>query len=313
MFTRLLPVAVWLCGAPLAAQLDYFPLQTGNQWIYRSSTGSIQQVEVGRAAEFEGRQYYLIQGHPGGDAWLRRGEDGAVYAYDPEHKQELLWYDFWRAPGEPYATAVPGSNNSPAVVKSVQTIYDGPVGWFDWALEIEYPGAFQVGLYREIFLPFVGLLRRELGAGGPSVITWDLIYARLGGVTYINERNLSFGLTLDRFRYPAGSEMIARLTVRNGNWEPVTLEFPTSRIFDLTIRNSAGDTVYRWSEGKAFLQALRTETYGFGEKNYAVLAPLRSQAGIPFAPGRYVAEGRLTNGKGGVYAASAAFDIASLP
>lgn len=313
MSTRLWPLAACLWGAPLAAQLDYLPLQTGNQWIYRSSTGSIMQVEVGRPAEFDGRLYYLVKGHGGGDAWLRRGEDGAVYAYDTERKTELLWYDFWRAPGEPYATAVPGSNNSPAVVKSVQAVYDGPVGWYDWALEIEYPGTFQVGLYRELFLPFVGLLHRELGAGGPAMVTWDLIYARLGGVTYVNERNFSFGLTLDRFRYPAGSEMIARLTVRNGSWDPVTLEFPTSQIFDLIIRNGAGQIVYRWSDGKAFLQALQTVTYGFGEKNYALLAPLKSPAGLPLAPGKYIAEARLMNGKGGSYAASAAFEIASGP
>ncbi len=313
MFIRLLPLAVWLCAAPLAAQLDYLPLQTGNQWIYRSSTGSIMQVEVGRPAEFDGRLYYLITGHAGGDAWLRRGDDGAVYAYDAERKQEALWYDFWRAPGDPYATAVPGAVNSLAVVRSVQAIYDGPIGWYDWALEIEYPGAFQVGLYREMFLPFVGLLHRELGAGGPAIVTWDLIYARLGGVTYVNERNISFGLTLDRFRYPAGSEMIARLTVRNGYWDPVVLEFPTSQIFDLSIRNGAGKIVYQWSDGKAFLQVLQTVSYGFGEKNYALLAPLKDPAGFPLAPGKYVAEARLVNRAGGTYAASAVFEIAGNP
>jgi hypothetical protein len=160
-------------------------------------------------------------------------------------------------------------------------------------------------------MPYVGLVRREQAAGGPAVLNWDLIYARLGGVTYISEQNLSFGLTLDRYVYPASAEMIARLTLRNTNWEPLELRFPTSQTFDLVLRNEKGDIVYQWSEGKAFLQVYRSETYGYGEQNYAILVPLAARTGAPLPAGKYSAEAWLTTALPQSYRASAGFEISS--
>ena len=311
MFTKRLVLAAVLLATAALAQPDYLPLQLGNQWIYRSSAGDVMTLEVKRSAEFGGRSYYLLQGLADGDHWLRRDANGSVFAYDPDRSLEQLWYAFWNPLGQPYQTFVPGSNSSPAVINSTKAIYWGPIGWYNWALEIQYPGTFQVGLYRELFLPYVGLVHREQAAGGPAMLTWELVHARLGGVTYISEQGVSFGLTLDRSVYPASAEMVARLTLRNTNWEPVQLQFPTSQTFDLVVRNEKGDIVYRWSDGRAFLTVVRSETYGYGEKNYAILAPLADAAGRPLPAGKYLAEAWLPTSAPQSFSASAAFQIAA--
>ncbi|MBI1897984.1 MAG: hypothetical protein HYS04_15850, partial [Acidobacteria bacterium] len=71
----------------------------------------------------------------------------------------------------------------------------------------------------------------------------------------------------DRSVYTPGAGMIARLRVRNSTGHPVQLNFPTGQSFDFVIRNEAGDIVQRWSEGKFFTQALRSETLAPGERN----------------------------------------------
>ncbi len=312
MSTRLLLAALLLVPAA-SAQLDYLPLQVGNQWIYRSSAGGIMQWEVTRSAEFQGRLYYLLQGHPGGDAWLRRDENGSVQAYDPGRAQEQVWWAFLNPLGQTYVTFVPGSNTSPALVSSTKALYWGPIGWFNWALEIQYPGIFQVGIYRELFLPYVGLVHREQGGGGPSLIAWDLIYLRSGGVTYVTEQNVTFGLTLDRYSYRTPADMVARFTLRNYQWDPLKLDFPSGQIYDFTLANDKGDIVYRWSEGRAFPQVVHTETYEFGERNYAVLVPLSDKASRPLPPGKYVAQAWLTTTPPESFRASAGFEITAAP
>jgi len=313
MSTRRLLLTALLLAAPALAQPDYLPLQVGNQWIYRSSSRLTLQLEVTRSAEFQGRRYYLLQGHAGGDVWLRRDEKGSVLAYDPDRAQEQLWYAFLNPVGQPYQTFIPGSNNSPAVVASNETLYWGPIGWFNWALEIRYPGVFQVGITKELFLPYVGLIHREQAVGGPAVVSWDLIYSRSGGVTYVTEESVSFGLTLDRYIYPTPGEMIARFTLRNHRWEPLQLDFPSGQVYDFVLRNDRGEIVYQWSDGRAFLDVLGTETHGYGERNYALLVPLADKAGKPLPAGKYLAEAWLTTTGPRSYSATAGFEIAATP
>ena len=48
-------------------QADYFPLQVGNQWIYRNPYG-VQTVEITRSQVIDGREYFFLRGAFGGDA-----------------------------------------------------------------------------------------------------------------------------------------------------------------------------------------------------------------------------------------------------
>lgn len=305
-----------------AAQPDYFPLQVGNQWVYRGSgarTDSTMTLEITRRSEFNGRIYYLLHGLPEGDFWLRRDENASLVSYDPEQNLEELWYAFQAPEGAAYNTSLPGTCWL-AIIASRKAEYRGPIGWFDYALEISYPGFFHPGIRRELLLPYVGLVHRTVDTGDSNFIAYDLIYCRLGGVTHVSEAIVSFGLTLDRSVYIADLEppvdprravprMIARLTLRNTTDQPVSVVFPSGQSFDLILRNDAGDVVYRWSDGKYFPQVARTEKFGHGEKNYALLIPLADKAGNPLAPGRYVAEAWLATTPRGLYAASVGFEI----
>jgi hypothetical protein len=203
------------------------------------------------------------------------------------------------------------------VIRSTSATYSGPVGQFNYALEQDYPGVFQVGIAKEVFLPYVGMISRSENTGGPSMTAYDLIYARIGGVTVVSAPEVTFSLTLDRavyvsnLRTPPGPvpAMTARMTLRVVQDQPVSLTFGTSQLYDLVIRNANGDAVYRWSDGKAFGQIVQTIPFGPGEKNFTVVANLGTSASTPFPPGKYTAEGYLTTSGTKSYTATVGFEI----
>jgi hypothetical protein len=299
---------------------DYFPLGLGNTWVYMGSGSRASQsltLQIMQMTQINNRTYALLHGLPGKDYWLRK-EGDSILAYDPDQNRESLWYVFGSANGVIYETNLPEACCGKAVVVSTATTYKGPVGEFQDALEINYPGTFQVGIENELFLPNIGLVHRAQATGGPSFATYDLIYARVG-TRVISAAELAFSLSLDRSVYVAVGpglqltpvQLRARITVRNTSI-PVQLTFPTTQIYDLLITNEKGEAVYRWSADKTFLTSLTTVTFGPGETNYVIETPPLVSGRSPLPPGKYVAEAWLTLGEIGgrkMYSASVAFEV----
>src|SRR3979409_2351276 len=78
-------LALSLCGTWSATAQDYFPLQVGNQWVYKtggSRSSAPLVLEILRTAEFGGTGYVNLHSSAGGDYWLRRHDDGSVWQYD---------------------------------------------------------------------------------------------------------------------------------------------------------------------------------------------------------------------------------------
>ena len=308
-------LAALFVTAGLAAAQNYFPLETGNQWIYRSGSQTAT-AEVVRSETFDGHPYSLVRGFFG-DAWLRTNESGALVAFNPDTRTEQLWAAFGAADGSQFQAAIPPCEQ-PAQVASKSARYIGPIGEFSNALEIRYgPGrCADAGNERDIYLPWVGLVqRRATTIAGPRV--WDLIYARMG-TTEISASETSFQLALDHAIYTANLQppvdprnavplMIARLTLRHIRQEPLRLTFPSGQRFDLVIRNERNDVVLSWSASRSFIQVIGTETIE-GERNWVIEVPLGAGS-TPLPQGRYVAEGWLTTEGPRAWTASVGFEV----
>lgn len=288
-----------------AAAQDYFPLQVGNVWIYKgagTASGKTLTIEITGTAQFGGVTYAVLHGLTEPDAYLRQDDSGNLFAYDTASGQEKPWFAFQAVEGTAYNSVV--SCCGKAMVSSRAGKYAGPIGTFDYALLMSYPGVFQVGIANDTFLPYVGLVSRSTATGGPSYATYDLIYARLGGVTVLSGPQVSFAVTVDKASYPAGlTEMTGRLTL-NVKGDPLEITFSSGQEFDFLIRNERGREVYRWSLGRVFTQALKTIRVS-GEKNWVVDVKLDN----PLPAGQYVAEGYLTTVGGKIYDATVGFEV----
>jgi len=310
----LLLFALW-CAAAGAQHPDYFPLQVGNQWVYRvvgTRPADPLALSISRGEVFDGKFYVLLEGWPRGNYWLRQDEQGNVYSYDSQARAERLWYSFFAPVGERYRNELPWCCGQGRIA-SKNAVYKGPIGEVSTALEVGDPTVFQIGVVRELFLPYIGLLHRNENTGGPSLATYDLIYARLGGVTVVEEKQVSFRLTLDRNVYlwdqRSIPQMTARITLRQTQDAALDLQFPSSQVFDLVILNDQGEKVYQWSDNKRFTQQTQTIRFDPGESNYVIVVPLSGQRGV-LPAGRYTAEAWLTTNLNRAYAAIVSFDLA---
>jgi hypothetical protein len=300
-------------GAAGAAvgQTEFFPLQVGNQWIYRSPAG-IWSAQIVRAEVFGSHEYFLWQSSTGEEAWLRMAEDGTLWQLPPEGRREQVRVEFAAPEGGVFETVADPCNRE-GVMEKKNTVHRGPVGEFHGALVVRYPAAncADAGLDREVYAPWIGLVYRSgITIAGPRAS--ELIYARLGGVTVLSAPEVAFSLTLDRavYREPV---MLARLTLRHSQPEAIRLLFPSGQTFELVIRDERGNEVYRWSDGKAFTLALRRLEFAAGEFNWPVTVELRSREDKPFPPGRYFAEAWLTTMGPKAFAASAPFEFTPGP
>lgn len=293
-----------LAGAMFAQHPNYFPLEAGNQWIYAPTgraAGAAQTVEVTRLVEAGGRWYSEYRGLEGAQM-LRMDESGALYAWDPQSRTETRIGSFLddNAVFEPRPN--PCGQTGRIVSRSAK--YSGPLGEFTQALEIRYsPGSCRdAGVESELYLPYIGLVRRTVTTiAGPRV--YDLIYARIGGVTVVSAPEVSFSLSLKNNRLGPADTLIAQLTLRNTQPEPLKLSFSSGQMFDLVIKNEKGERVYVWSADKAFIMVFINMEVS-GEKNFIVEAPLPR-----LSPGHYTVEAWLTNTGTRDFIASAPLEV----
>lgn len=219
-------------------------------------------LEIASSREIDGQTFYELRGFRDRSWWLRRDDEGRIWSW--EDGAERLWYAFETPEGDVYQTALPSCCGR-AMVTSKKARYGGGLGEFNNMLEQRYPGVFQVGIDRELFLPYVGMVHRTENIGGPAIATYDLIYARLGDTFVAAAPEQGFTLSLANGR-------LARLALRHTTGEPLRLNFPSGQSFDVVIRDAAGEEFYRWSTGKGFTLALRSVDIE-GERQWAVELP----------------------------------------
>jgi hypothetical protein len=97
-------------------------------------------------------------------------------------------------------------------------------------------------------------------------------------------------LAMDRLVHAPGDTVQVELVVVNRLDQPRTLSFRDGQRTELLVHDEDGDTVYRWSDGQMFTQALGEERFEPGDEGR--YWSLRFPA--PEAPGNYRITGILT-------------------
>lgn len=105
---------------------------------------------------------------------------------------------------------------------------------------------------------------------------------------------LALLLDADRQTYALGTPVILRLTVINTSRAPVTLQFASGQHYDFEVRR-AGETVWRWSAGRMFTQAVTSLTLRPRERQvFTETWGQQDNHGQPVPAGTYEAVAVLT-------------------
>lgn len=284
--------------ASLMAQVpDYFPLVPGSTWVYRSTNGaSPLTLRLGQPAVIAGQAYHRLEGYSSTPTWIRQSPQGNLYQWDESTKSEapFLLFD-----GNEFAsTAIACQQKGRAEDKPAD--YKGPVGSSDTAKVIRYSGGIcaDAGLTREVFIPYLGMVQRaETSFVGER--TLDLVFAQIGGITYIKEPNIGFALSLTALP----NQIAAKLVLNNSTDRDLVLQFTSGQTYNFTIRNDRNEVVYVWSADKLFPAVLRQLSIK-GEEVWQEVLPVRG-----FNPGIYSVEASLVNSDGRKFSATASINL----
>jgi hypothetical protein len=284
----------------------YFPLQAGNQWVYRVTGGFGRTITVTDTQVINDVAWAVVQHNPGVTQLLRSDGAGKVYSYNPDSQQEALLYDF--TGGFPLH-------------------YSGPIGVFD-AVGITSE---ILGLQRTttIFAAGIGPVAQttSLTTGSASLLPparSDLIYARLGGSTVLTASEFSIALSMDRPVYSLSSQDAEscglsllpaspipyipcariRLSLRQKGATPVRITLPSSQIYEMELHDSADTVVWRYSTNRTFLAEVQDLVID-GERTFTETVRLDA-----LAPGQYRLVARLADQPGGSASASIVFTVA---
>ena len=294
-------------GVLRAEPADYFPLQVGNSWLYRMSTGRVasgdiyREISVDATESIDEQQYYSVN-YFGRPILLRADGENGIVLYDRQSGTEKPWLSLDQPEGATFATAIdPCSSTARIMARDAGVSI--PAGEFADAVQVGFRGnCADAGITQQFYAADVGLVsHEETSIAGPR--RWELVYYR-AGVRNATGREVSFTMALDGGRYAPGSTVGVRLTLRSTNPDPLTLSYSSGQTYDLKIYDESGKLVYTWSAGRGFIMIVRQEKFGPGERSYGIAAPLGD---LP--PGRYKAQAYLTTSPV-MFTAEATFEIA---
>ncbi len=302
-------------------QSRFFPMAAGNSWTYNFDRLGPEEgvtLAVGDPVEISGVSYFPLEaGMAGAQILLRTDAQGRVLEYNSEAGRAALRYDFAAPVGGTWEPPFPGDCTGPATVAARNEPITVPAGTFRETITIHYgPGnCADAGIEEEIFAAGVGLVSRtDTTIAGPR--TMRLARARVNGRT-VEGTGLSFSVRTDRPVYtpnlmpPVDPEkaipvLKATVVVENTSETPVTITFPSAQLFDLSIRNARGESVYTWSANKLFA-AVVTEVE-LGRRVFEEEIPL-AMGSEPLRPGMYVLEAWLVKPDGKAFSGSVAFEV----
>ncbi len=103
------------------------------------------------------------------------------------------------------------------------------------------------------------------------------------------ESTFGVSLTTDKAFYAPGESIAMELIVFNRSAESLTFDFRDAQHYDFVIEDAEGNSVWRWAEGRMFIQVLGEETLGPGREEVVYT---ETHAG-PLQPGDYKVIGAL--------------------
>jgi hypothetical protein len=307
----LLPAAAF---AQTAAVASYFPLDPGDEWVYRidsrAATADYQTWRIDRVETRAGVKWSVMQiigpGSTFAESWFRADEQGRVY--QPNGDSETLFFD-------------PSATYGPAILKvTTRGTYSGPGGSFSDVVFYQNTSAallFETGVLARGVGLVTSTQTMQTGSSGGFTQGRRLVEATLAGGAAIRSTSPSLELGLESLELNVSGRKVTNCAVPcyfvacgvAPGYDPLDTYRPCAQArarvagwpgetpphLSLRLSGSDGATVWQTALGE---NAARGVVY--------LQVPLYAVRNQPFAPGRYRLQLTVDDGSA---ASSLAFEI----
>lgn len=284
---------IWAGAALLGATEDYFPIEPGNEWVYRNQRGEVWTVRVGEPVEAGGRLYHTLDGYAPGPVAVRSNDAGDLVRWDDASGTEVVLTRF-----EGKFASGAGFCREEGEVQRDPERFPQP-GQPLRALAIRYriSGCADAGIESELYGANLGLLRRVTQSIiGP--VSYDLVRARVGAVTYNGAASGVVSVQLARAgvaRPPVGQPLriSGAISVDVTGAGPLEVEFLSSQRFNVVLVSREGEHVWTWSADKLFAAVTARESWtGRRDFEWELVVPADSASKL--GEGTYRVEAYIT-------------------
>ena len=94
--------------------------------------------------------------------------------------------------------------------------------------------------------------------------------------------------------FPHNGPILLRLTLRNPSEQPVSLAFSSGRKYDAVLLTEDGRELWRWSDGRRFMQALsQLQLEPGSESSFELVCDPKEEGKAPLPAGSYRVEGLI--------------------
>lgn len=263
-----------LSACPLLASppRNFFPLETGNEWILRGSDlDEVVHITVGTPWSRDGLTYYSVAGLADRRLWIRQASDGALLYVDPETDEDRPLLDF-AAPAESWQpTALRANCQQETQRAAYASAYQ--------ARPSNSPAAAITFLFRssscrpdtlleERYVENLGPVYRRLTTAEGFELTLHLVFAHVGALDFNPAPHRGFQVALDnthlsRDRAEARIPIHGHVRLTGSNYAiPARLHFPLLNRLEIVVRNQQGDIVFRNTDSASRLPVQRTIEVG---------------------------------------------------
>jgi hypothetical protein len=276
----------------------WFPLQSGNSWTFKSTSGTTRTVTLTQVGDGMG----LLTGLFANPTWVGLTSNGSTSL---QMWTGSSWTPFVRF-GYASTTWRTSSTLCTGLIGrrlSTGTVISTTAGSFSDTRTISFAQVSSPTVlcapqaFNELsFVPNVGLVAFRTGSGQ----RFSLVSARVNGRTFpvAPEANITARVALDQANYVSIPNTIRCITtpcdsnaqtatanvsfeLRNTGSSSKTWQFSTGCQFDVELLSSSGEVVRRLSEGRACTFALTSVTLGAGQsKVYSARIPLEDRTGL---------------------------------
>lgn len=252
-------VAALLGSSLLGA--DLFPLQEGNNWIYREpKTGGTFTVQVGPDVTVNDQTYHTLTGYVPRQVLARMDDSRRLVYFDPDSGQEAVLTYFAPLDGGTWWDA-------PLRICGEQAQAQRKRGTI--AVTYRASTCADAGDLSEEYAENIGMTRRVTQSiAGPR--QYDLIHAKVGGTVIDTLPVARFSVTVDD--QPNSPTITATLRLQTNSTAPLQLQFATGQEYDLVLRSGDGNVLWKWSTSAVFIASLHQRTV-IGEWSTSVAVP----------------------------------------